>query len=199
MRCPYCTSSNSQVKDSRPVDEHAAIRRRRICDDCGGRFTTFERVQMKDLIVIKRSGRRQPFERDKLARSIDVALRKRAVTPERFERLVTGLVRQIESTSEGEVTTDAIGTLVMEALKGLDGVAFVRFASVYKDFKLAKDFHEVLNELAREEVGMPAPRERAADSDGHVVANGSTGREPPAAPGSRQELPTRDPAPNKDG
>ena len=151
MRCPYCTSTNSQVKDSRPIDEHAAIRRRRVCDDCGGRFTTFERVQLKELIVVKRSGRREPFERDKLARSIEVAVRKRAVTPERLERLVTGLVRQLESVSEGEVTTDAIGGLVMEALKGLDGVAYVRFASVYKDFKQARDFHEVLSELARGE------------------------------------------------
>ena len=151
MRCPYCTSSNSQVKDSRPVDEHAAIRRRRVCDDCGGRFTTFERVQMRDLVVVKKSGRREPFERDKLARSIEIAVRKRAVAPERIERLVTGLTRQLESTSEGEVTTDTIGALVMEALKGLDGVAYVRFASVYKDFKLANDFQEVLSELARDE------------------------------------------------
>lgn len=148
MRCPYCTSPNSQVKDSRPIDEHAAIRRRRVCDDCGGRFTTFERVQLKELIVVKRSGRREPFERDKLERSIEVALRKRAFEPERIERMVTGLVRQLESASEGEVTTETIGGLVMEALKELDGVAFVRFASVYKDFKQAKDFHEVLSELA---------------------------------------------------
>ena len=136
------------------MDEHAAIRRRRVCDDCGGRFTTFERVQMKELIVVKRSGRREPFERDKLARSIEVAVRKRAVEPERIERLVTGLTRQLESASEGEVTTDTVGALVMEALKGLDGVAYVRFASVYKDFKLAKDFHEVLSELARGESGL---------------------------------------------
>jgi transcriptional repressor NrdR len=151
MRCPYCTSSNSQVKDSRPIDEHAAIRRRRVCDDCGGRFTTFERVQLKELIVVKRSGRREPFERDKMARSIEVALRKRSFEPERIERMVTGLVRQLESASEGEVTTDTIGGLVMDALKGLDGVAYVRFASVYKDFKQARDFHEVLSELARGE------------------------------------------------
>jgi transcriptional repressor NrdR len=152
MRCPYCTSTNSQVKDSRPVDEHGAIRRRRVCDDCGGRFTTYERVQMRELIVVKKSGKREPFDRDKLARSIEIAVRKRAVAPERIERLVTGLTRQLESTSEGEATTDTIGELVMEALKGLDGVAYVRFASVYKDFKLAKDFQEVLSELARGEV-----------------------------------------------
>ena len=155
MRCPYCTSTNSQVKDSRPVDEHAAIRRRRVCDDCGARFTTFERVQLKELVVLKRSGQRQPFERDKLARSIDVALRKRAVAPERIERLVTGLVRQLEAASEGEITTDTIGGLVMEALKGLDGVAYVRFASVYKDFREARDFNEVLGELARDESATP--------------------------------------------
>lgn len=155
MRCPYCTSPNSQVKDSRPIDEHAAIRRRRVCDDCGGRFTTFERVQLKDLIVVKRSGRREPFEREKMARSIEVALRKRPFELDRIERMVTGLVRQLESASEGEVTTDMIGGLVMESLKGLDGVAYVRFASVYKDFKQAKDFHEVLSELARGEGSVP--------------------------------------------
>jgi transcriptional repressor NrdR len=187
MRCPYCTSSNSQVKDSRPVDEHAAIRRRRICDDCAGRFTTFERVQMKDLIVVKRSGIRQPFERDKMARSIEIAVRKRPFTPERMERLVTGLVRQLESTSEGEITTDTIGTLVMEALKGLDGVAYVRFASVYKDFKQAKDFHEVLSELARGEGG-------ALPIMGLDETSGDDG----AANASR-DLPAPDPAHNKDG
>ena len=133
------------------MDEHAAIRRRRVCDDCGGRFTTFERVQMRELTVVKRSGKREPFDRDKLARSIEIAVRKRSIPPERIERLVTGLNRQLESTSEGEVTTDSIGALVMEALKGLDGVAYVRFASVYKDFRLAKDFQEVLSELARGE------------------------------------------------
>lgn len=160
MRCPYCTSSNSQVKDSRPVDEHAAIRRRRVCDDCGGRFTTFERVQMRELIVVKKSGKREPFERDKLARSIEIAVRKRAFPPERIERLITGLTRQLESASEGEVTTDVIGAMVMEALKGLDGVAYVRFASVYKDFRQAKDFQEVLSELARDE-GSALGRDRA--------------------------------------
>ena len=176
MRCPYCTSTNSQVKDSRPIDEHAAIRRRRICDDCGGRFTTFERVQLKELIVVKRSGRREPLERDKLARSIEVAVRKREVSPERIERLVTGLVRQLESISEGEVTTDAIGGLVMEALKGLDGVAYVRFASVYKDFKQAKDFHEVLSELARGEDSVLAHQKLEAASlaaDHGLVSRGS--------------------------
>ena len=180
MRCPYCTSSNSQVKDSRPVDEHAAIRRRRVCDDCGGRFTTFERVQLKELIVVKRSGLRAPFERDKLARSIEIAVRKRAIEPERIERLVTGLTRQLESTSEGEVTTDAIGALVMEALKGLDGVAYVRFASVYKDFRLAKDFAEVLSELARGEVALD-PIVRKFDEPGTGKADGGPGITPQPA------------------
>ena len=188
MRCPYCTSSNSQVKDSRPIDEHAAIRRRRVCDDCGGRFTTFERVQLKDLIVVKRSGRREPFERDKMARSIEVALRKRAVEPERIERMVTGLVRQLESASEGEVTTDTIGGLVMEALKGLDGVAYVRFASVYKDFKQAKDFHEVLSELARGE-GSTLPlagRDETAKTN-TAIADGSHHRAPVERPERTQD------------
>jgi transcriptional repressor NrdR len=193
MRCPYCTSSNSQVKDSRPIDEHAAIRRRRVCDDCGGRFTTFERVQLKELIVLKRSGRREPFERDKLARSIEIAVRKRAVTPERLERLVTGLVRQIESASEGEVTTDTIGTLVMEALRELDGVAYVRFASVYKDFKLAKDFHEVLSELARGE----EPHLEAIAPSGHVALSGRTPASS-ALPGANG-LASQPPAGKKEG
>jgi transcriptional repressor NrdR len=184
MRCPYCTSPNSQVKDSRPIDEHAAIRRRRVCDDCGGRFTTFERVQLKDLIVVKRSGRREPFEREKMARSIEVALRKRPFEPDRIERMVTGLVRQLESASEGEVTTDMIGGLVMESLKGLDGVAYVRFASVYKDFKQAKDFHEVLSELARGEGTVPilAGHDKVASA---LAVN---------APSSHQASPVDDPA-----
>jgi transcriptional repressor NrdR len=149
MRCPYCASASSQVKDSRPTDDHTAIRRRRVCEDCGGRFTTFERVQLRELVVIKRSGRRVPFDRDKLSRSVTIALRKRPVDPERVERMVTGIVRQLESTSEGEVSSEQVGELVMEALKGLDAVAYVRFASVYKDFRNAVDFQGVLGEIAR--------------------------------------------------
>jgi transcriptional repressor NrdR len=148
MRCPYCSGENTQVKDSRPTEENAAIRRRRICPDCGGRFTTFERVQLRELTIIKRSGRRVGFDRDKLSRSVEIALRKRPVEPERIERMVSGIVRQLESTGESEIPSSAIGQLVMEALRGLDPVAYVRFASVYRDFREAADFHEVLGEIA---------------------------------------------------
>lgn len=148
MRCPYCASQDSQVKDSRPAEDGAAIRRRRVCPDCGGRFTTFERVQLRELQVLKKSGRRVPFDRDKLARSIQVALRKRPVEADRVERMISGIVRQLESTGESEITSDQIGLLVMEALRGLDEIAYVRFASVYRDFREAKDFAAVLGELA---------------------------------------------------
>ncbi len=148
MRCPYCSSENTQVKDSRPTDENASIRRRRVCPDCGGRFTTFERIQLRELTIIKRSGRRVPFDRDKLARSVEVALRKRPVEPDRVERMITGIVRQLESIGESDIPSSAIGGLLMEALKGLDPVAYVRFASVYRDFREAADFHEVLGEIA---------------------------------------------------
>jgi transcriptional repressor NrdR len=148
MRCPFCGSENSQVKDSRPSDENSAIRRRRVCSDCGGRFTTFERVQLRDLTVVKRSGRKVPFDRDKLARSVSVAMRKRPIEPERIDRLVSGLVRQIESSGESEITSAEIGELVMAALRELDPVAYVRFASVYRDFRDAADFQAVLRDLA---------------------------------------------------
>ncbi|MCO6050780.1 transcriptional regulator NrdR [Mesorhizobium sp. RP14(2022)] len=151
MRCPYCQSEDTQVKDSRPAEDGVAIRRRRVCPVCGGRFTTFERVQLRDLIVGKRSGRKVPFDRDKLRRSIDVALRKRNVDPDRVDRAVTGIVRQLESGGEAEVTSDEIGRLVMDALKSLDDVAYVRFASVYRNFREAKDFHDVLGELRSDE------------------------------------------------
>jgi len=154
MRCPYCSSENTQVKDSRPTEEAASIRRRRVCPDCGGRFTTFERVQLRELVVIKRSGRRVPFDRDKLSKSIEVALRKRPIEQERVERLISGIVRQLESLGENEIPSSAIGGLVMEALKGLDPVAYVRFASVYRDFREASDFHEVLGEIASEADGL---------------------------------------------
>jgi transcriptional repressor NrdR len=148
MRCPFCGSENSQVKDSRPSDENSAIRRRRVCSDCGARFTTFERVQLRELIVVKRSGRKVPFDREKLSRSISVALRKRPIEPERIDRLVTSLVRQLESFGENEITSAEIGELVIAALRELDPVAYVRFASVYRDFRDAADFHAVLRELA---------------------------------------------------
>lgn len=164
MRCPYCSSLDTQVKDSRPTDDHASIRRRRVCPDCGGRFTTFERVQLRELTVVKRSGRRAPFDRDKLEISIAHALRKRPVTPERIERMVNGIVRQLESSGEAEIQSSAIGELVMEGLKGLDDVAYVRFASVYKNFREAKDFEELLGQLGTiEEEGVSAPPRRADD------------------------------------
>lgn len=148
MRCPYCSGDNTQVKDSRPTEENVAIRRQRVCPDCGGRFTTFERVQLRELTIIKRSGRRVGFDRDKLARSVEVALRKRPVEPDRVERLISGIVRQLESMGEAEIPSSAIGGLVMEALRGLDAVAYVRFASVYRDFREAADFQDVLGEIA---------------------------------------------------
>ncbi len=151
MRCPYCGSLDTQVKDSRPTDDHASIRRRRVCPDCGGRFTTFERVQLRELTVVKRSGRRTAFDRDKLQTSIDVALRKRAVAPERVERLVNGIVRQLESSGEAEIMSSTIGELVMEGLKSLDDVAYVRFASVYRNFREARDFEELLGQLSSDE------------------------------------------------
>ncbi|HRD78886.1 MAG TPA: transcriptional regulator NrdR [Hyphomicrobiaceae bacterium] len=159
MRCPYCQGENTQVRDSRPTDENAAIRRRRSCPDCGGRFTTFERIQLRELMVVKRSGERVPFERVKIERSVGMALRKRPVQPDRVERLVTGIVRQLESSGEGEVRTSEIGALVMEALRGLDPVAYVRFASVYRDFRDAADFRAVLDEIAK------APEARAETGD----------------------------------
>ncbi|MAS03114.1 MAG: transcriptional regulator NrdR [Ahrensia sp.] len=147
MRCPFCQSLDTQVKDSRPAEDGAAIRRRRVCPDCGGRFTTFERVQLRDLYVIKKSGRKVPFDRDKLARSFEVALRKRPIDPDRVERAVSGIVRQLESSGEQEIPAEDIGTLVMEALKGMDDVAYVRFASVYKNFREPQDFQDLLGEL----------------------------------------------------
>ncbi len=158
MRCPYCGSLDTQVKDSRPTDDASAIRRRRVCPDCGGRFTTFERVQLRELFVVKRSGRRVPFDRDKLQRSVEIALRKRPVEPERVERMINGIVRQLESMSDGEVTSEQVGELVMEGLKGLDDVAYVRFASVYKNFREARDFEELLGKLAEEEPEDAPPR-----------------------------------------
>ncbi len=152
MRCPYCGTNNSQVKDSRPTEDATAIRRRRVCGDCGGRFTTFERIQLRELTVIKKSGKRVPFDRDKLMRSIQVALRKRQADPERVERMVSGIVRQLESRGEQDITAEEIGLLVMDALKGFDDVAYVRFASVYRNFREAKDFETFLGELSGEDM-----------------------------------------------
>jgi transcriptional repressor NrdR len=147
MRCPFCGHAESQVKDSRPSEDGAAIRRRRHCANptCGGRFTTFERVQLRELTILKRSGRRSPFDREKLVRSISVAIRKRPVDPERVERLVNTIVRQLESMGETEIASHVVGELVMKALKSLDEVAYVRYASVYRDFRQTGDFADFLS------------------------------------------------------
>jgi len=145
MRCPFCGHAESQVKDSRPSEDGAAIRRRRLCPECGGRFTTFERVQLRELTILKRSGRRTPFERDKLSRSIAVAIRKRPIDPERVERMISSIVRQLESMGETELPSSAVGELVMTQLKALDDVAYVRYASVYRDFKETQDFAQFLS------------------------------------------------------
>ena len=147
MRCPYCGGLDTQVKDSRPTEDNSSIRRRRACPDCGGRFTTFERVQLRELTVVKKNGRRAPFDRDKLQRSLDVALRKRDVAPERVERMINGVVRQLEAQGDTDIPTERIGELVMEGLKTLDQIAYVRFASVYRNFQEARDFHAIVGEL----------------------------------------------------
>jgi transcriptional repressor NrdR len=155
MRCPSCASLDTQVKDSRPTEDSSAIRRRRLCLACGSRFTTFERVQLRELVVIKRNGRRVPFDRDKLARSVGIAVRKRNVAPELVEQTVSKIVRDLENLGENEVTSETIGETVMAHLRGLDDVAYVRFASVYRNFREAKDFETVLDELAGEEDEKP--------------------------------------------
>ena len=151
MRCPFCNNEETQVKDSRPSEDGTAIRRRRYCPDCGGRFTTFERVQLRELTVIKRNNRRVPFDRDKLMRSVQVSLRKRPVDSERVERMVSDIVRELESAGEAEISSETIGEAVMEHLRALDDVAYVRFASVYRNFREAKDFETVLGELSGED------------------------------------------------
>lgn len=147
MRCPFCENLETQVKDSRPADDHASIRRRRMCPSCSGRFTTFERVQLRDLTVVKSNGRREDFDRDKLERSVRIALRKRLVEPERIEQMITGIVRRLESLGDGDIQTSMIGEIVMEALARVDTVAYVRFASVYKNFQAADDFDRFVSEL----------------------------------------------------
>jgi len=146
MRCPFCGELESQVKDSRPSEDGAAIRRRRMCPSCGGRFTTFERVQLRELTIVKRSGRRTPFDREKLMRSISIALRKRPVDPERVEKMVSGIVRQLESLGETEIPSHVVGEMLMKALKSLDEVAYVRYASVYRDFRDPREFSRFLGE-----------------------------------------------------
>lgn len=146
MRCPFCGNLDTQVKDSRPSEDGAAIRRRRLCPECGGRFTTFERVQLRELTILKRSGRRTPFERDKLARSIAIATRKRPIEPDRIEKMISTIVRQLESMGETELPSSAVGEMVMKQLKVLDDVAYVRYASVYRDFREAGEFATFLGE-----------------------------------------------------
>jgi transcriptional repressor NrdR len=147
MRCPFCGNVDTQVKDSRPAEDHVAIRRRRFCPACGGRFTTYERVQLRDLVVVKKSGRREDFDRDKLARSIRIALQKRPIEPERIEQMISGIVRRLESLGETDIPSETIGAIVMEALARIDTVAYVRFASVYKNFQEAGDFEDFVAEL----------------------------------------------------
>ena len=151
MRCPYCQSEDTQVKDSRPAEDGVAIRRRRVCPDCGGRFTTFERVQLRELMVLKKSGRKVPFDRDKLFRSLHIALRKRPVEPERIDRIVNAIQRQLETSGEADIKSQHIGELVMDALASLDSVAYVRFASVYRNFREAKDFEQFIEKLDGDE------------------------------------------------
>lgn len=150
MKCPFCGHTDTQVKDSRPSEDGLTIRRRRYCPECNSRFTTFERVQLRELTVVKKNGERRLFDRDKLARSLQLALRKRPVTPEQTEQLVTRITQKLESLGESEIPTAMIGTIIMEELKKLDTVAYIRFASVYKDFREAKDFEDIVGELDKQ-------------------------------------------------
>lgn len=148
MRCPFCGHSDTQVKDSRPTEDNAAIRRRRFCPDCGSRFTTFERVQLRELTVVKKNGEKMPFDRDKLTRSLNIALRKRQVDEDRVERIVNSIQRRLETLGESEIPTKVIGEMVMDHLADLDKVAYVRFASVYRNFREAKDFEDFVGKLS---------------------------------------------------
>ncbi len=147
MRCPFCGNVDTQVKDSRPAEEHVSIRRRRLCPACGGRFTTYERVQLRDLVVVKTNGRREDFDRDKLERSVRIALQKRPVEPERMDQMISGIVRRLESMGDTDIPSKVIGEIVMESLARIDAVAYVRFASVYKNFQAADDFDRFVSEL----------------------------------------------------
>ena len=178
MRCPYCGGLDTQVKDSRPTEDSSSIRRRRVCPDCGGRFTTFERVQLRELQVVKKNGRRAPFDRDKLMRSVQVALRKRSVEPERVERMVNGVVRQLESQTDGDIPTERIGELVMEGLKALDDVAYVRFASVYRNFREARDFNAIVGELEAEPEPPPAESARRQRKERARAMSATVGASP---------------------
>ena len=158
MRCPFCGCDDTQVKDSRSAEDGSTIRRRRQCAACGGRFTTFERVQLQELVVLKSTGKRAPFDRDKLMRSINIALRKRDAEPERVEQMVSGIVRRLETMGETEISTERIGELVMEGLANLDDVAYVRYASVYKNFREAKDFEQFIDRLDEAEEELAGAR-----------------------------------------
>ncbi|MEQ9488241.1 MAG: transcriptional regulator NrdR [Alphaproteobacteria bacterium] len=151
MRCPFCGHDDTQVKDSRPTEDNHAIRRRRLCPNCGARFTTFERVQLRELQVVKRGGQREPFDRDKLLRSMRIALRKRNIDPERIERVVNSIVRRLESSGESDVRVETVGEMVMEALRQLDQIAYVRFASVYRNFREVSDFENFIDTEVRPE------------------------------------------------
>ena len=150
MRCPFCSNQDSQVKDSRPTEDNTAIRRRRICDQCGSRFTTFERIQLRDLIVIKRDGKKGIFDREKIVKSMEIALRKRKVDNEIIERAQNGIVRQLESSGENEIPSELIGELVMNALSQIDHVAYIRYASVYRNFREASDFGKFVKDEFQE-------------------------------------------------
>ncbi|MFN3911054.1 transcriptional regulator NrdR [Hyphomonas sp.] len=151
MRCPFCGSDNTSVKDSRSAEDDTAVRRRRVCENCGARFTTFERVQLREITVIKRDGKRAPFDRERLARSITIALRKRPVDREQIDQMVSGIVRKLESTGESEISSNDVGELAMEALRMVDPVGYVRFASVYRDFKDPSDFAQFIDKAALED------------------------------------------------
>jgi len=151
MRCPYCASLDSQVKDSRPTEDHSSIRRRRFCQNCGARFTTFERVQLRDIVIRKSGGQKVTFDREKLARSLFIACRKRPVEEEKIDRVVNGIQRRLESLGENEVPSELVGEMVMEALEGLDKVAYIRFASVYKNFREIRDFENFVENITEEE------------------------------------------------
>jgi len=147
LRCPFCAHDDSQVKDSRPTEDNTAIRRRRQCEGCGARFTTFERVQLREITVVKSGDRREPFGREKIEQSVALACRKRGIAQERIDQLVSGVQRQIETLGEAEITTRAIGEMVMDGLRQLDAVAYIRFASVYRDFSEAKDFEDFASSI----------------------------------------------------
>ena len=158
MRCPFCAHDDSQVKDSRPTEDNTAIRRRRQCEGCGARFTTFERVQLREIIVVKTTDAREPFDRTKIEQSVTLACRKRGVPQERLDQLVSGIQRQIETLGDSEVTSKAIGEMVMDGLRQLDSVAYIRFASVYRDFSEARDFEEFASTI-KDVVGRETDRD----------------------------------------